>query len=390
MSEMYEPPQPEKRPPLTVVAMPRPQPPRSAGSGIARFFLWLAFLGSMALNFFLLMIVLGIQGLAGGDGFGGSTRLQEHFHGGKRTSKNKIAIVKVDGAIMEGMLSYAHKEIEEAAGDSNVKAIVLRINSPGGSISASDDLYRRLLNLRDGKTPGHPSPKKPIVVSMASLAASGGYYIAMAGEQLLAERTSLTGSIGVYAAFPNVSELANKYGFDMIVIKSDALKDSGSPFKPMKPQERQLWQEMVDHAYAQFLGVVEEGRPKLKGKLQVNVEERPIPVEGGKPVDYVRKRADGGIFTADKALKYGLIDRIGDLETAIEEAAKAAGVADDYRAVSYQKPLTLIDLFGVRQNQPAQGLAELAQLAQLATPRLWYLAPQFEFAGVLPALRMQE
>src|SRR5581483_6527465 len=118
--------------------------------------------------------------------------------------------------------------------------------------------------------------KKPLVVSMSSLAASGGYYIAMAAPRVLAERTTITGSIGVYAAFPNLYHLADKYGFEMIVIKSDVMKDSGSPFKPMKPEERQLWQDMVNHAFSQFLAVVEEGRPKLKGKLIDNVEERQI------------------------------------------------------------------------------------------------------------------
>ncbi len=258
MSDVHEP-SPPSRPPLTVVPLPRtppPPPPRSAVGGFFRFFLWLILMGSLALNFLLFMVAFGIQGLAGGDGFGSSIHLDEHYYSGKRSAKDKIAIVKVDGAIMEGMLSYAHKEIEKAASDANVKAVVLRINSPGGSISASDDLLRRLVNLREGKTPGHPSAKKPIVVSMASLAASGGYYIAMAGSQLLAERSTLTGSIGVYAAFPNLSQLAERYGFEMIVIKSDALKDSGSPFKPMKPQERQLWQDMVNHAFAQFLAVV--------------------------------------------------------------------------------------------------------------------------------------
>ncbi len=382
----------QPRPPLTVVPIGRPQPSaRSAGGAIFRFFLWLVFMGSLGLNFLLFMALVGIHGLGGGDGLGGSLGLQEHFHGGKRTAKNKIAVVKVDGAIMEGMLGYAHKEIEEAAGDGNVKAIVLRINSPGGSISASDDLLRRLVHLREGTTPGHPSSKKPIVVSMASLAASGGYYIAMAGDPLLAERTTLTGSIGVYAAFPNLSQAAEKFGFDMIVIKSDALKDSGSPFKPMKPQERQLWQDMVDHAYDQFLTVVEEGRPKLKGKLKDNVEKREILAGDDKiGVPFVRKRADGGIFTADKALKYGLVDRIGDLEDAIAEAAKAAGVGDDYKAITYQKPLALIDLLGIRQTAPAQGAAQLADLAQLATPRLWYLAPQFEFAGLQSRWRVSE
>ena len=197
---------------------------------------------SLTLNFFLLLAVVGIHGLGGSDGFGSSQRLQEHYHGGKRASPNKIAIVKVDGAIMEGMLSYAHKEIEEAAGDDKVKAVVLRINSPGGSISASDDLFRRLVNLREGKTPGHLSPKKPLIVSMASLTASGGYYIAMAGEQLLAERTTLTGSIGVYAAFQHFQAGGRpRRRHDRHQV--GRLGDSGSPFadEPQNANYGKTW-----------------------------------------------------------------------------------------------------------------------------------------------------
>ena len=145
-----------------------------------------------------------------------------------------------------------------------------------------------------------------------------------------------------------------------------------------------------DHAFAQFIEVVEEGRPKLKGKLTEPVVEREIPASGdpkdktGSKVKYVRKRADGGIFTADKALKYGLVDQIGDLENAVAEAAKAAGVGEDYKAISYQKPLALFDLFGVSQRKPTEGSLDIVNhLTQLATPRLWYMAPQFDFAGLL-------
>lgn len=379
------PPPPDPRPPLTVVPMSRPlPPPRPAGISVGRLFTWFLLLGSMALNFFLCLGLFG-QNFGVGDSLGTELRLHEHYHAGRKGASNKIAVIKVDGTIMEGLLHYAHKEIETAAADDHVKAAVIRINSPGGSITASDDLLRRLQRLRDGTTPGHLSFKKPLVVSMSSLAASGGYYIAMAAPRVLAERTSITGSIGVYAAFPNLSQLADKYGFEMIVIKSDVMKDSGSPFKPMKPEERQLWQDMVNHAFSQFIEVVEEGRPQLKGKLTEVVEEREISGDKG-PVKYLRKRADGGIFTADKALEYGLIDQIGDLEEAIAEAAKAAGLGEDYKSVTYQKPITFADLFGVNQRTPASGSLDFSGLARLATPRLWYLAPQSDLAGYLATL----
>src|SRR5262249_14458941 len=149
----------------------------------------------------------------------------------------------------------------------------LRINSPGGSITASDNLHRRLIELRDGNPHRHTAAK-PLIVSMASLAASGGYYIAMPSKTLFAERTTITGSIGVYAAFPNIADLANKHGVTMDVIKAGAVKDSGSMFHKMTPQERQVWQDMVDHAYKEFLAVVEQGRPHLKGQLEKKVFEK--------------------------------------------------------------------------------------------------------------------
>src|SRR5207244_10404138 len=138
MPDPFEPPPPapDPRPPLTVVPMSRPAPPpRQGGFSLLRFFFWLLFLGSLALNFFLFVALVG-QSLGVGDGLGTELRLHEHYHSGKRASLNKIAVVKVDGAILEGLLTYAHKEIETAAGDDHVKAVVVRINSPGGSITA--------------------------------------------------------------------------------------------------------------------------------------------------------------------------------------------------------------------------------------------------------------
>src|SRR5439155_9136135 len=186
-----------------------------------------------------------------------------------------------------------------AAGDKHVKAVVVRIESPGGTITASEDLHRRLVHLREGTTPKSQPPgtapnPKPLVVSMGAMAASGGYYIAMpaqskskSGEQpekkLFAERTTITGSIGVYASFPNIAKFAKDHGIEMDMIKAGDVKGSGSLFHEMTPQERQPWEDMVEHAYRQFLDVVEEGRPALKGKLTEELfPPKPIPLHDDK------------------------------------------------------------------------------------------------------------
>jgi protease-4 len=394
MSEMQFPPSDKpvagERPPLTVIpvqhAQPgRPRPPSAVGI-IFRGFFFLVLMGSVILNFILMALVL-IRLPEDG----GSAGLYERYHSGDKKSLNKIAIIKMDGVIMEGMTSFAQKQIEDAVRDDHVKAVVLRINSPGGSITASDDLHRRLKELRDGTTPGiGTGVKKPIVVSMGALTASGGYYIAMPAEHIVAEPTTITGSIGVYASFPNISGLAKKYGFGMEVIKAGEVKDSGSMFKEMKPEERQLWQDMVNHAFDQFLGIVEDGRPQLKGKLREDIPEETKDVtvteEDGKEktVHCTRKRADGGIFTADKAKAYGLVDQIGYLEDAVAEAAKRANLKD-YRAVKYERPPTLMDVLMKGQSSSGTKL-DASRLAEAATPRLWYLAPQSELAGILSSL----
>jgi protease IV len=335
---------------------------------------------SIGLNFLLLAA---FPGCGGSSSRGGA--LEEQHHSGKVRSQNKIAVVKVEGVLLEGLTGYAQKQIEQAAADRDVKAVVLAINSPGGSITASDDLHRLLMRLRHGNPDKDRAPK-PLVTSMASLAASGGYYIAMPAQAVFAERTTITGSIGVYAAFPNVAELADKYGFRMNVIKAGRVKDSGSFFHRMTPAERQIWQDMVDHAYRQFLAVVEEGRPNLKGKLEEEILPQTITVpETREPLRVSRQRADGGIFTADHALKLGLIDHVGYLEDAIKEVRSLAGLGDDYRVVTYDRPATLLGaLLGVEARAVRPGL-DAAGLAEGAVPRLWYLAPQSELAGILAA-----
>jgi protease IV len=359
---------------------------KSSGIGCGMVLLIVFLLGSLFLNVVLCagLFTSSIGNLAA------DLHLGEKFHSGNRIATDKIAVVKIEGAIMDGLLGYAHQQIEQAAHDDGVKAVVVRVDSPGGSITASDDLLRRLEQLRDGKTPKNPGPRKPLVVSMGGVCASGGYYISMAAAQdandltlpkLFADRSCITGSIGVYASLPNAKGLADKIGVKMELIKAGDIKGSGSPFHDLSPQERQPWQDMVEHSYKQFLGVVEAGRPVLKGKLTDPLfPPRPVAKYDDKGVvieanggQYTRKLADGGIFTAKEAVDYKLIDAVGTLDDAIAEIAKQVGLTD-WKAIGYEKPTTLMTLFTGQDSASGKGALPSADF----TPRLWYLLPAAE------------
>jgi protease-4 len=370
----------------------RPMPPSRRSP-----FLGCAFALSFALNLLggvvILLGCLGVSLLRKGE----TLSLPEQYHSGNNKASDKVAIITLDGVILEGLLGYARKQIEQAASDDHVKAVVVRINSPGGSITASDDLHRRLLELRDGNSKKDRS-KRPLIVSMGSMAASGGYYIAMPGETLFAEPTSVTGSIGVYTSFPNAKELADKYGFKMNTIKQGQIKDSGSPFGEMTPHERQVWQDMVDDAYQRFLHVVEKGRPMLAdGKLLKPLTIAPVNPKpdflkkGEKPPEpYTRYLADGGVWTADNALKYKLIDQIGTLDAAVQFAHDAAGLGEHYKAIKYERPSTIADLLGLGAQSSVGTNGSILDPARLEAgfaPRMWYLSPGTEVSGLFAAMR---
>ncbi|MBL8792706.1 MAG: signal peptide peptidase SppA, partial [Planctomycetia bacterium] len=371
--------------------------PGSLLGAMVRAFLVVALAMSVGLNILLLLAsLLSFDSL--GLSSAAHTSIIESFHSGQRTAETKVAILHMDGVIMEGSNQFIRDQLDQAAEDPKVKAVVLRINSPGGTITGSDDLHRRIVQLRDGKHPQQKGGPKPVIASMGAVAASGGYYIAMPTDYVFAEPTTITGSIGVYAAFPNVSKLADKWGVSMNVIKAGDIKDSGSMFHDMSPQERQLWQEMVDNAYQRFIEVCETGRPELKGKFTEVVVEKDIPDrdETGKAklgksgqelvVKYIRRRADGGIWMADEAQKLGLVDKIGYLEAAIAKAKEKAQLGD-CRVVQYEKPsLGLFSLLGGVQAPTPGGQISASQLSAGATPRLWYLAPGAEMSGLLSAL----
>ena len=294
--------------------------------------------------------------------------------------RDKIAIIRVEGVLAEGLLGYVHRQIEQAAADPAVQAIVLRVNSPGGTITSSDDLHRRLMTLANGDTTRNRNAR-PLVASFGSLAASGGYYIAAPAQTIVCDRSGMTGSIGVFAGLPTVEELARKTGVGMTIIKQGEIKDSGSMFRSMTPKERQVWQDLIDSSYNRFVAVVEEGRGiRLKRRLLepftiTPIKAGPAPAGPDNRQPYQRYLADGGIYTADQALAHGLVDAIGTLDDAIAEARRLADLDSTCRVVEYDRPRSPAEL--------ALGVRLPSALSVAFEPRIWALAPGHEAAAWL-------
>lgn len=237
----------------------------------------------------------------------------------------KIALIDIDGIIMnrerggflsdgEHPVSLLVEKLDKAAKDKSVKALVLRINSPGGTVTASDIMYSELLRFKE-QTKG----KRPVVAVLSDVAASGGYYIACAADEIVAHPTTVTGSIGVVMQMVNFAGTMNKIGMKADAITSGKMKDAGSPLRDMKPEERAVFQSLVDQFYDRFVKVVAAGRPKL-------TEEQ------------VRQIADGRVWSAQQALDLGLIDRIGSLRDALSGLKDKVGVKK-VRVVTYHRPL---------------------------------------------------
>ena len=281
-------------------------------------------------------------------------KVVEKWHSLSKTAGDKIAIVSVAGAIMGGD-GFARAQLDRVADDERVKAIVLRVDSPGGTVSGSDEIHYRLAKLAKDRD-------LPVVVSMGGLAASGGYYVAMANggrdDVIFAEPATLTGSIGVIIPHFDLSQLVKKFDVKDDSIASGPLKEMLSPTKERSPElaarERKILQSLVDDMFVRFKEIVAGGRPKLDAKA----------------IDAV---ATGQIFTAKQALEAGLVDRIGFLEDAVARAVELAELTPETaRAVKYSKPKGLLDeVLGGDASPGAR--ASLETFAELATPRAWYL-----------------
>jgi len=230
-------------------------------------------------------------------------------------SGDRIALIRIEGIIADS--KELVEELKRYGEDDSIKAILLRIDSPGGAVVPSQEIYDEVKRIR---TAG----KKKVVASMGTVAASGGYYIAAGAEKIIANPGTLTGSIGVIMELVNVEGLLQKIGVEGVVIKSGENKDVGSPFRKMTEKEHALLQHVMDDVHAQFIEAVAEGR-SLK-------------------VDVVRSYADGRIFTGRQAKEIGLVDELGDLQDAIKRTAELAGIKGEPQTVETQKRLSLIEL----------------------------------------------
>jgi protease-4 len=331
---------------------PPPPPPRRGGAGRAIFIgiLVLLLAGSAFLNLML------IAGSLGGSGAG----IQQHtLQAGGGT--DKIAVVPLRGIIDSNTSAQFDRFLDTAEADKNVKALVIEIDTPGGTVTASDEIYNRI-RLFKAKKP------IPVVVSMASLATSGGYYAACGGDHVFAQPTTFTGNIGVLMPRYNFSKLMEKYGVEETTIVSTGatFKNAGSSFRPESPEEKQYMQGLADSAFAQFKTVVTNGRSsKLKAKLE--------------------DVANGKVFTAADALTLGLIDQVGYLEDAQAYATKTAGLTGP-TIVRYQDPPTFMQLLmssrsalpalaaGGDGRSPAVNVTiDQRLLHEMSTPRPLYL-----------------
>jgi protease-4 len=266
-----------------------------------------------------------------------------------------VSIVRVEGVIASGdppvdpfstptgaYSGVVVDHLRQAEEDPDVKAVVLRVDSPGGSVVGSDEIYQQVLAMN-----------KPVIASMGELAASGGYYVSAPADEIFANPGTLTGSIGVISQFINIEELLEEYGVEVTTIKSGKFKDIGSLFRSMSDEEQASWQSIIDETYEEFVHIVAEGREM--------------------PVDEVKELADGRIYTGRQALELGLVDQLGNLSAAVQHAAELGGIEGEPRIIEYQQPLNVFQgLFGM--THPADPLSNIMELLDRGQrPALQYL-----------------
>ncbi len=224
----------------------------------------------------------------------------------------KVALVRVAGVIVDSTSTV--DELKEYSKDSSIKAIVLRIDSPGGAVAPSQEIYSEIIKIKE---------KKIVVVSMGSVAASGGYYIAAPADKIVANAGTLTGSIGVIMEIPNVQGLMEKIGVKAQVIKSGKHKDIASAYKTMSPEEKAILQEVLDDVHDQFIRAVADAR--------------------GLEFDELKKLADGRIFSGRMAKEIGLVDEIGTLQDAIMLAGELTGIEGEPEVVTKKEKFGILD-----------------------------------------------
>jgi protease IV len=274
------------------------------------------------------------------------------------TGADKVLLVDLTGVLAEEplftldsrpqvpLLARVREELEKAATDDRVRALVVRINSPGGTVTASDILYHEVTRYRARR-------RVPVIAAILDVGASGGYYVALAADRIVAHPTTVTGSIGVLMLTVNSGGLLEKIGVSTNYIKSGEYKDMGNPFRALRAEERAIFQGVIDRLYGRFVELVARERRLDEAR--------------------VRSLADGRIYTAPEALAAGLVDRIGYLEDAIALAKEAAGLREA-RVVAYHRPRQYrATIYSATEPAaPAAGLGDLVR-SLAAGPRFLYL-----------------
>ncbi len=346
---------PQGMPPMPPM-MPPPMfmqpPPRERGFARA-IFMTLAttiFGLSLAANVYLLLF----SGLMSG---GMSARQNTIVEG---DPLERVAIIPVSGVIMTEAAQQFERFMRMAEDDANVKAIVLEIDSPGGTVTASDEIHHRIMRFKKNR------PGVPVVATMGSLAASGGYYVACAADYVFAQPTTMTGNIGVLFPRYNVSELADKWGIEETTLESTGadFKNAGSMFQPEDPRDVAYFQSIIDKSFVQFKDVVRNGRGN---KLT-------------KPLDEI---ANGKIYLGPDALALGLVDQVGYLDDAYAYAAQGLKRP---QVVRYANPPSLLEALSAKSNVGAVSASvggekgggvnvqlDWRKLQELTTPRMLYL-----------------
>jgi len=271
----------------------------------SNLWLWLVVGGGTLLFFTLCLLALAVL-YAGGGAAGAPLSF----------SSNQVAVIDLEGIILDSRDFV--EQLDSWGRPPGVRALVVRINSPGGGVAASQEMFDALRRFR-------AETKKKVVVSMSTVAASGGYYVACAADRIYANPGSITGSIGVIAEWVNYSELLRWAKLQDVVFKSGEFKDTGSPSRPLTEAEKVYFQGLIDNMFSQFVRAVAEGR---------NMSE-----------ERVRKLADGRVFTGLEAKQSGLVDELGALEAAVAAAGRLAGIAGKPKVVRPPKrAFTLWDL----------------------------------------------
>ncbi|MFN0068205.1 MAG: signal peptide peptidase SppA [Limisphaerales bacterium] len=374
-------------PPPSPAPATRPTPPPRRGGGIWIVLAVLLILGAVAV---LVLPMVWVADRLPGFGSGGQAgwraatprRLIE-VTVEPSASRDKIAIIDLDGIISSApfdrrgmsLVDYVKESLRMAADDRHVKAVIVRIDSPGGEVLASDDIYRLLAEFQEGD-----GADKPVIASMGSLAASGGYYVAAPARWIVANELTLTGSIGVIMQTFNFRGLMDKVGVRSLVFKSGELKDMLSAYKSedqITEEEKAIIQNIVNESFTRFKAVVEEGR----GLAHAHNRQQKGESDRGRALakDW-EEYADGRVLTGREAHKLGFVDELGGFDTAVERARKFAGL-EEATLVRYALPMgfgTLFPLLGRSSGDEAKLSLDLGfDVPRLEAGKLYLLSPTY-------------